>query len=307
MINQQGESVQLNKQFKRTRFAPSPTGYLHIGHILSAIFVWTIARYTKAEVLLRIEDHDLSRARKEYEKAIPEDLKWLGFIPDIMESPHNPYYKQSLRFERYEQILNKIKTQHSVYSCDCSRKKIIEKMQDRKPGQELRYDGHCREKQLSNKHGIRLQIDNRTLEFNDLFLGIQKQTPAKQCGDILLKDRDGQWSYQFAVAVDDWDQDCDLIIRGQDLTESTGRQILLSQVIGRPNPPTFLHHPLIHDQKGVKLSKRDMASSVRDLKNKGYTSEEVIGQALYLGNIISSQRPVKITDLAEIIIKNERI
>ena len=250
-----------------TRFAPSPTGYLHLGHVVNAIYVWGLARALGGRVLLRIEDHDRARSRRVYEAAILEDLAWLGFEPD--EGQH-PLSRQSDRPERYEQALARLRRHAHVYACGCSRTSI---------GGE-RYPGTCRGLALPEANrGLRVAIDDRSERFEDLRLGAMEQTPSAQCGDILIRDRDGQWTYQFAVSVDDVLDGVTLVVRGEDLAASTGRQIALARLLGRAEPPRFLHHPLVLKPGGDKLSKASGDAGVRDLRAAGLSAAEVIGRA----------------------------
>jgi glutamyl-tRNA synthetase/glutamyl-Q tRNA(Asp) synthetase len=250
-----------------TRFAPSPTGYLHLGHVVNAIYTWGLARALGGRVLLRIEDHDRARSRKVYETAILEDLAWLGFEPD---EGHRPLVRQSDRPERYEQALAQLRRHAHVYACACSRTSI---------GGE-RYPGTCRGLTLPEANrGLRVTIDERPERFEDLRLGAIEQTPSSQCGDVLIRDRDGQWTYQFAVSVDDMLDGVTLVVRGEDLAASTGRQIALARLLGRAEPPRFLHHPLILKPGGDKLSKASGDAGVRDLRAAGLSAAEVIGRA----------------------------
>jgi glutamyl-Q tRNA(Asp) synthetase len=273
----------------RTRFAPSPTGYLHLGHIVNAIYVWGVARALGGRVLLRIEDHDRIRSRPSFEAAILEDLDWLGFDADEGRSP---IVRQSDRAVEYERALDLLRTTHRVYACECSRKDI---------GGE-RYDGRCHERAVPEGagRGLRVQIENRAEHFEDLMLGPITQVPAEQCGDILLKDRDGHWTYQFAVTVDDMQQGVDLVIRGADLISSTGRQIALARMLGRADSPRFLHHPLIVKPGGDKLSKASGDTGVRELRHAGISAEQVIGRAAAAVGLIDESRPVSAREVASL-------
>jgi glutamyl-tRNA synthetase/glutamyl-Q tRNA(Asp) synthetase len=270
-----------------TRFAPSPTGYLHLGHIVNAIYTWGVAHALSGRVLLRIEDHDRIRSRPEYEDAILEDLDWLGFAAD--EGRH-PLVRQSDTPELYRDVLNELRRAHHVYACDCSRSDI---------GGE-RYVGRCRARGLSEVRGrgVRIQLDEVTARCHDLLGGPIEQTPAEQCGDLLLRDRDGNWTYQFAVTVDDIRQGVTLVIRGADLLSSTGRQVLLAQILGRLAPAHFLHHPLILGPHGEKLSKSASDTGVRELRAKGLGPEDVIGRAAAAIGLIQSPRPIPASGVA---------
>jgi len=265
----------------RTRFAPAPTGWLHLGHVLNAEYVWNAG----AEVLLRIEDHDRERCRPEYEAAILDDLDWLGYRPDIF---HTDAFRagvcdgrQSDRESVYREAVDVLRRQGLVYACDCTRRDL-EARGARHDAQEaevaeLAYDGRCRERgfSLADGYGWRVRIDPGIERFIDRRLGEQTQDPSGQCGDVLIRDRLGNWTYQFAVSVDDYRQGIDLVIRGEDLLASTGRQIRIGRLLGREQPVTFLHHALIMKSPGQKLSKSDNATGIRDLRARGLTSADV--------------------------------
>ena len=280
-----------------TRFAPSPSGYLHLGHVANAVWTWGIARAAGGSVLLRIEDHDRGRSRPEYERAILEDLEWLGLSPDrgraLRQSDHDAAYRRAtLLLARRSQ----------VYACRCSRAAIARELAavGEEELDELRYPGTCRDERLplSDAHGIRVAVRDVTVSFDDLRLGPQRQTPADQCGDVLLRDANGNWTYQHCAAVDDTRQGVTLVVRGEDLLASTGRQILLAKWLGRAEPAAFLHHPLIFSAEGVKLSKRDHATGIRELRSAGRTAADVLGEAAYRTGLIPEARPVQASDLA---------
>ena len=234
--------------------------------MLNAIHVWNLARERAGRVLLRIEDHDRLRSRPEYEAALLEDLDWLGFAAD------EPMVRQSERGDLYEQALQKLRTDGLVYACECSRTEAGSS----------RYPGTCSGKRLTETRGrgIRVRLGPAVERFEDLRLGPQEQRPSQQCGDLLARDRHGNWTYQFAVVVDDWLQGITHVVRGEDLLDSTGRQIQLARLLGRGRPPAFLHHPLVMKTPLQKLSKSDRDTGVRDLRRTGSTAEQVIAYAL---------------------------
>lgn len=273
-----------------TRFAPAPTGLLHLGHVVSAVAVWGLARAFSGKVLLRIEDHDRMRCRPEFEAAILEDLEWLGLTPD------EPFVRQSDRQGLYEEALRRLESDGLVYPCACSRRSI-EARAPQGEG-ERRYPGTCRDLELDG--GVmktrRLRLEPQRQAFRDLRLGPINQVPSEQGGDLLIRDRQGQWTYQFAVVVDDFNQGVDLVIRGEDLLSSTGRQLQLSSLLGRAAPPAFLHHPLLTDEGGRKLSKANGETGLRELRAAGYTVERLLGlAALALG--LGTADPVSFTEL----------
>ncbi len=286
-----------------TRFAPSPTGYLHLGHVANAVCVWGIARALGGRVVLRLEDHDRGRCRHEYETALLEDLEWLGLEPDVGlngslgDGPS--LFRQSDRAAIYERELQGLGNAGLLFACDCSRKEIALEVGDA-PDVEARYTGRCRVRGLSpgTGRGIRLRVDAGEERFADAVLGEQVQEPAIQCGDMLLRDRLGNWTYHFAVVVDDLQQEVDLVIRGEDLLSSTGRQIRLGRLLGRKQPPVFLHHPLIRKESGAKLSKSAGDTGVRELRAQGLTPAEVLGRAAHAIGLLSASRNVEARDLA---------
>ena len=279
-----------------SRFAPAPTGFLHLGHVVNAVYVWRETRARSGRVLLRIEDHDRQRSRREYEAEILDDLAWLGFAAD------EPPVRQSERGDIYEHALDSLRRAGRVYACRCSRAEIagdvhpdtgaFEGARDGRPERpplhndvaELCYPGTCRDRGIAEGPGvgIRVRLDDTVERFVDLRHGPQEQQPSSQCGDLLVKDRDGNWTYQFAATVDDFVQGVTLVVRGDDLLASTGRQIQLARLLGREEPAQFLHHPLIMKSARQKLSKSDRDSGIRELRATGWTPEQVIGRAMSL-------------------------
>ena len=322
-----------------SRFAPAPTGFLHLGHVVNALHVWGITRALGGRVLLRIENHDAQRSRAEYERAILDDLDWLGFVPD---EPSTDAFRagtcrgrQGDRHDIYESALaalvarsadlqvglpgigvrSDLQVRHDdgadsgcsadlqvradaplVFACDCTRRDIRDAMERTDgalpPDTELRYSGRCRTRGLMWRPGLglRLRLDETVETFDDLRHGVQVQQPSQQCGDLLVKDRDGNWTYQFAVVVDDMVQGVNLVIRGDDLLASTGRQIQLARLLGRAEPPRFLHHGLIMKSATQKLSKADHDTSVRDMRASGAGAEDVFGRAVHAAGFATAPR-----------------
>ncbi|MCU1382342.1 MAG: hypothetical protein JWL71_1039 [Acidobacteria bacterium] len=295
-----------------SRFAPAPTGFLHLGHVVNAVHVWRETRTRSGTVLVRIEDHDRQRSRPEFEAAILEDLAWLGFEADA------PMVRQSERHDIYAHALDRLRRQGLIYACSCSRARIeaapaaqtgsatnaagaavprairkgpapiageADVAQAFRPADaELWYPGTCRHRGLAEGAGIglRVRLEPSLERFVDLRLGAQEQRPSDQCGDLLVRDRGGNWTYQFAATVDDMVQGVTLVIRGLDLLASTGRQIQLARLLGRADPPAFLHHPLIMRSADRKLSKADGDTGIRELRAAGWAPADVIARALSL-------------------------
>ena len=260
----------------RTRFAPAPTGHLHLGHVHNAIHVWEFARANGGRVILRIEDHDRQRAHSQFEASIREDLKWLGFEPDE-EVP-----RQSEREAAYRAVLDDLVRKGLVYGCSCSRQEIAAAATSTHPQHdELHYPATCRERGLglADGRGWRVRMEAGTEAFVDGILGPVSQDPSSQCGDLLIRDRLGNWTYQFAAAIDDYLQDITHVIRGVDLLASTGRQIRLARLAGREIPASFRHHGLVMRTPTQKLSKSAGDTGVRDLRRQGWSADRVIEQA----------------------------
>jgi glutamyl/glutaminyl-tRNA synthetase len=288
-----------------TRFAPAPTGALHLGHVVNALWVWGLARRYGGRVLLRIEDHDRGRCRPAYEQGILDDLDWLGLVPDGLTTTDfraGPVaQRQSDNTVRYATRLAELEMRGLVYSCTCSRAEIA-RAADATAGGELVYPGTCRGQGAgSRSQGLRVIMSGDAPErFDDLRLGPQSHDPMTQCGDLLVRDRHGHWTYQFAVTVDDWEQRIDLVIRGEDLLPSTGRQLRLARLLGRTTPPAFLHHPLLRHPDGRKLSKSSHDTGLAELRAAGWTPAQVFGLAARLSGRQPEPTPRPISSLPDL-------
>lgn len=294
----------------RTRFAPAPTGYLHLGHVVNALHVWGLARAFGGDVLLRIEDHDRTRCRDEYEAALLDDLDWLGFAPDIGStdsfrasrrgrahaSPHAQ--RQSDNDARYAAALATLTDCGLTYVCTCTRRDVA-RHAARAPGEEPRYPGTCRDAQHADADSLarRVRIPDSEALFEDGRLGLLRQSPAEQCGDVLVRDRHGQWTYQFAVVVDDMAHRIDVAIRGEDLLASTGRQLRLAALLGRERPLRWWHHPLLVHADGRKLSKANHDTSIRERRAAGAHAAGLLGEAAFLSGLLPAARDLSIDEL----------
>ena len=266
------------------------------------IYVWGVALAAGGKVLLRIEDHDRGRCRPEFERAIIEDMEWLGFEPHNSVGAKSPY-RQSDSEAVYGAVLARLRDDHEVYRCTCTRKEIAEHSAMAEGGERL-YSGWCRGRRHSedSDHGVRVVIEPGEEQFLDTCLGEQSQEPARQCGDLLLRDRHGQWTYQFTVTVDDMRHGVNLIVRGEDLLPSTGRQMRLARMLGRKGPITFAHHPLITNEHGEKLSKKQAAPAVRELQQQGSSAAEVLGRAAFEVGLLEEQQPVTAAEARELLV-----
>ena len=268
-----------NARFERTRFAPSPTGFLHPGHLRNALWTWGAAKAFGARVLFRLEDHDGGRCREEFARDAARILERFGLVPD----EGGPELRQRTRNGRYAELFADLAARGLAYGCSCSRQEIARRAGGaRAPGEELAYDGFCRERRLPPGEGLawRVRMPDEAVSCRDLLRGTLEQNPARQCGDLVARDRLGFWTYQFCVVADDLDQKVDLVVRGDDLLESCGRQMALRALFGGDGAVAFLHHGLVLGPDGEKLSKRDGAVPLRDLLDAGESVESLIGKAL---------------------------
>lgn len=290
----------------KIRFAPSPTGYLHEGHLLSALYVWAAARKWNLHIHLRIEDHDRGRSREAYIDGIREDLQWMGFIP------HSESI-QSGRQHIYRQVMESLSIAGLVYPCTCSRKQLVAENPRSETG-EIIYQGKCRKiaadpeaLKIQNEipHNLRFKIADKVIGWTDYRLGDFHENPARQCGDFPLMDRDGCYTYQLCVCTDDLEQGITHIVRGEDIINSTARQIALSETLCNVahhvgnipreyKRPIYLHHPLIVDSAGKKLSKRELAHSVRQDKEAGNSPEELLGRVLFKAGFLPKAVPTSL-------------
>ncbi len=246
------------------------------------LYVWGIAELQGGEVLLRIEDHDGQRSRPEYEASALRDLEWLGFEPanDLKTAPSR--FRQSDCGQRYDGALARLREVGNVYRCTCTRRQLARAVEPL-PSGERPYPGTCRHARHpeSAAHALRLRWESGVPaeSFDDGFQGHCSQEPRRQCGDLVLRDRVGHWTYQFAVTVDDVRHGIDFVVRGLDLLESTGRQLRLGRMLGADRAPRYFHHPLLVDDLGRKLGKRHGAAPIRALRASGVAPAAVLGLA----------------------------
>lgn len=284
-----------------TRFAPAPTGALHLGHVVNAVFVWGLGHALGARVVLRIEDHDRRRSRDEYERGILDDLDWLGLAPDLFATADfrrgRCDSRQSDRHTIYAAHAARLVAAGRVYGCSCSRQQLAA-ARESEFDTALSYPGTCRGRSLDLTDDVawRVRLDDvPTDTFQEL---LAPGTVADRAGDPVIRDRHGQWTYQFAVTVDDLEQNIDLVIRGQDLRESTPLQVRLGRLIGRTTPPRFAHHPLVMKSPARKLSKSDGDSGISELRAAGCTPELVLGRAAFLAGLRPFEAPIEASRLS---------
>ncbi len=261
-------------QVPRGRYAPSPTGRLHLGNARTALLAWLDVRSRGGRLVLRIEDNDFTRARPELEARIYRDLAWLGLDwdegPDV-GGAFGPY-RQSERDGGYAAAL----AQLGSYVCTCTRAELRALPTMGATGEAV-YPGTCRHGtgQPGRPGALRWRVPAGEVEFVDRVLGPYRQAVAAEVGDFVLRRADGAWAYQLAVVADDAAMQIDTVLRGADLLDSTPRQILLQRALGLPTPE-YAHVPLILGPGGAKLSKRDGAPDLSALREAGAAPEPLV-------------------------------
>jgi glutamyl-tRNA synthetase/glutamyl-Q tRNA(Asp) synthetase len=279
---------------------------LHLGHLVNALYTWGIARATGGRVILRIEDHDRQRSRSEHETALLVDLARLGLAPD--EPPIDAFragstpFRQSDSTDAYSTALDHLRTAGLAYACDCTRSTFAayEAKQGR-PWRGIGCPGGCRTRELpeSGDVGIRVAVGAGSESWVDLLVGPTADEPAAT-GDLLVRDRLGNWTYGFCVVVDDLRHGVDLVIRGRDLLDATAVQLRLARLLGRESPPRFLHHPLVRRVSGQKLSKAEGDTAVRAFLDAGRNPAELFGLAARLGGLRPDDAPIEASALGSL-------
>ncbi len=277
------------------RFAPSPTGRMHLGNVFSAMLSWLSAKSKGGKWLLRIEDIDPQRSRREYADLIMDDLHWLGLDWD-----EGPYY-QSQRGDIYEHYLDVLKRKGLTYPCYCTRADILATQAPHESDGRVVYKGTCRNLPPGSRKGpaaLRVmvpEVGQGTVVFTDGHYGSQSVDLATHCGDFIVRRKDGAWAYQLAVVVDDALMGVNEVVRGRDLLLSSPQQIYLARQLGF-NPPSFIHLPLLCNVAGQRLSKRDRSLDMEQLRLR-HSPEEIVGFLAHVAGLQTTSRPVAPTEL----------
>ncbi len=287
----------------RTRFAPSPTGYLHIGGARTALFSWLFARHFGGTFILRIEDTDQERSTPESIEAILEGMQWLGLDYD-----EGPFY-QMQRMDRYREVIQQLIDSGHAYRCYCSKERLDEVRSHQQARKEkTRYDGHCRDSMAhdtTHPHVVRFKnpIDG-DVTFDDLIRGPITFANC-ELDDLIIARTDGVPTYNLTVVVDDWDMQITHVIRGDDHINNTPRQINILKALNA-QLPLYAHVPMILGGDGKRLSKRHGAVSVMQYKDEGYLPHALLNYLLRLGwshgdqEVFSREQMVALFDLAHI-------
>ena len=308
------------------RFAPSPTGRMHLGNVYSALLSWLSVRSQGGAWVLRIEDIDPQRSRPAYAQQIKDDLRWLGLDWD-------EEYTQSQRFPLYEQYLRQLQATGLVYPCYCTRADIMATQAPHESDGRIVYAGTCRPKELrgvkrvegvegsiprafdspiprkidSSKNrkidastpqrspSLRLFVPDEDIAFTDAHYGPQSVNLATHCGDFVLRRSDGAWAYQLAVVVDDALMGITEVVRGRDLLLSAPQQIYLYRLLGFPSP-TFCHLPLLCNASGQRLCKRDKSLDLGELRQH-HSAEALLGLLAFHAGLIDQPSPISAQSL----------
>ena len=270
------------------RYAPSPTGALHLGNLRTALLAWLFARAADGRFTLRIEDLDLPRVRPGATRQMLDDLRWLGL--DWDEGPDvggmsGPYF-QSMRQALYEQAIARLRAQGRIYPCYCTRAELAQIASAPQGSEGLRYPGVCRHltarqraaREASGRQpALRFIAPDEPITFTDALHGTHTESVVATTGDFIVRRSDGIVSYQLAVVIDDALMGVTQVVRGGDLLSSTARQLALYDALGYPRPALYAHVPLVSDAGGERLAKRNNASGVAALRDAGYLPAQVVG------------------------------
>jgi glutamyl-tRNA synthetase len=287
----------------RTRFAPSPTGFLHVGGARTALYSWLYARHNQGEFVLRIEDTDLERSTQAATDAILEAMEWLD-----LHWEHGPYY-QTKRFDRYNQVIDQMLEQGLAYRCYCSKERLETLREQQEQNKEKpRYDRHClldHSHQTNEPHVVRFKNPTEgSVIFDDAIRG-KIEISNQELDDLIIRRTDGAPTYNFCVVVDDWDMGITHVVRGEDHINNTPRQINILKALGAP-VPVYAHVSMILGDDGQKLSKRHGAVSVMEYRDQGYLPEALNNYLVRLGwghgdqEVFSRDEMIELFDLESV-------
>ncbi|RFA28573.1 glutamate--tRNA ligase [Alkalilimnicola ehrlichii] len=288
----------------KTRFAPSPTGYLHIGGARTALFSWLYARKHGGSFVLRIEDTDLERSTPEAVNAILEGMGWLG-----LEYDEGPFY-QTKRFDRYKEVIQQLLDEGKAYYCFCSKERLEKLREEQMARKEKpRYDACCRNLNKTPAPGEQAVVRFRNPTEGEVVVNDKVKGAVvfrnSELDDLIIARADGSPTYNFTVVVDDMDMEITHVVRGDDHLNNTPRQMNILKALGA-TPPVYAHVPMILDENGKKLSKRTGAASVMEYRDKGFLPEAVLNYLVRLGwshgdqEIFSLDEMIGLFDIADI-------
>ena len=277
------------------RFAPSPSGRMHLGNVFSALLAWLSVRSRGGRMILRMEDLDPDRCRPEYMETLRDDLDWLGLDWDAEQTP------QSRRTDAYRAEFEKLSQLGLVYPCYCSRAELHAASAPHASDGTAIYAGTCRNltpeerAQKTRRPAWRVRVPEEEISFHDRLQGDYTENLARDCGDFIVRRSDGVYAYQLAVVTDDAKGGVTEVVRGRDLLSSTPRQIWLQRMLGFPEPE-YCHVPLLVAPDGRRLSKRERDLDLGALRQL-YTPEELLGKLAALANLQPEAAPVRAWEL----------
>ena len=280
----------------RGRFAPSPSGRMHLGNAFSALLAWLSAKSRGGEIVLRVEDLDPARSRREHTEAILDDLRWLGLEWDLRAED------QSKRGPAYAEALARLEGMGLIYPCYCSRDELHAASAPHASDGRVLYSGACRDLTPAQRAArtkppcLRLRVPDRTISFTDGLQGPQALSLSREWGDFIVRRADGVAAYQLAVVVDDAANGVTEVVRGRDLLLSSPQQIYVARLLGFPSP-RFIHLSLLCNAAGQRLSKRDQSLDMESLRQR-YTPQQLIGLLACLAGLKSYESPVSAQALA---------
>lgn len=290
------------------RFAPSPSGRMHLGNIYTALLSWLSVKSRGGRWILRIEDLDPQRSRRHYAEQIEDDLRWLGLawdeggLDDL--GPHGPY-SQSRRGDIYRRHLCRLADRSLLYPCTCTRADILSAQAPHQSDGRIVYSGRCRPALLHplspdemHGHTLRLMVEDRDICFTDKICGEQCVNLRDHCGDFVVQRADGVCAYQLAVVIDDALMGVTEVMRGDDLLLSTAQQLYLYELLGY-TAPVYAHLPLIRNEAGQRLSKRDKSLSMEVLRAE-MTPDELLGRLAHLAGMQDHDCPATLDRLLQI-------
>lgn len=290
------------------RFAPSPTGRMHLGNIFTAVLSWLSVKSRNGKWILRIEDLDPQRSRLEYARIVEDDLAWLGLDWDeggLEDRGPNGPYRQSQRYDIYARYLEQLRLTGLTYPCRCTRADIMATQAPHMSDGRVIYAGTCRPSRLPalppldcKGAATRLWVPDKEIVIDDAVCGHGSFNLSRECGDFVIRRADGAWSYQLAVVVDDALMGVTEVMRGNDLLPSAAQQVYLHSLLGF-TPPQFAHLPLIVNDRGQRLSKRDSSLSMETLREK-LSPADVLGLVANMAGLLPAPAPITLRELLEL-------
>lgn len=301
------------------RFAPSPSGRMHLGNVYAALLSWLSVKKKGGSWVLRIEDLDPQRCKLDYALQLEDDLRWLGLDWDEGGTENRGScgpYLQSQRSEIYEDFLERLRRTGLTYPCTCTRADIMATQAPHESDGRIVYKGTCRPANIpviasigvhasvpdGSPSGLsaatRLYVPDKAITFTDGHYGAQSVNLATHCGDFILRRKDGAWAYQLAVVVDDALMGITEVVRGRDLLLSASQQLYLYDILSL-NAPEFIHFPLLCNEAGQRLSKRDKSLDMGELRQT-YTPEQIIGRIAYFAGQTDCPEPMNTQELLKL-------